>query len=436
MPFKGKPVRMQALTALAAAALLAAPGQASEGVQSISPSELRQLMSEALRANPEIQAAARDKEAAAQRIRPAGALDDPMLEAGLVNVPIESLRLNREDMTMKMLGIAQRFPYPGKRGLREQVAVKEAESAAFGYQETVHRVLRDVRTAYYDAALVDRSIEIVERNRQLVEQLLRIAEGRYSVGQGSQADLLRAQTQLAKMSEELLRMRRERHMIEAELARAAGRALPGTAIKVQMPGLAHVAMAFDQLRESALRDRPQLRGLRALIDKSERALDLARRDYYPDFDLRLQYGQREKAPDGMPRADVVTLTVAVSLPVWRAQKLDPKLGEALAMRDQVTSLLQAQQNEVVARLRQQVAIAEQTRESARLYETGILPQARLALESALSAFRVSRVDFPMLLDSQMTVLNYELSQAAAIVAHNKALAEIDLLTGRPLGLDQ
>jgi len=80
----------------------------------------------------------------------------------------------------------------------------------------------------------------------------------------------------------------------------------------------------------------------------------------------------------------------------------------------------------------QLALAEQTRESAKLYATGILPQARLALESALAAYRVNRVDFMTLLDSQMTVLNFELGQISAVVGFSKALAEIDQLVGKPV----
>ena len=393
---------------------------------------LQELISQAITNNPEIAAAAREKEAATHRVSPAGALDDPMVEAGLISVPIDSWRLNREDMTMKMLGISQRLPYPGKRSLREAVAGKDAESVALGYRETVNRIVREVKVAYYDLALADRSIEIVERNRQLVEQLLRIAEGRYSVGQGSQADLLKAQTQLSKMSEELLRMRRERRSMEADLARAVGRGAEGAPIKAEMPELGSTRIAFDELREAALRDRPLLLGLKTLIDKNQKALDLARKDYYPDFDVRLQYGQREKMLDGAPRSDLISVTLAINLPVWGKQKIEPRIAEAQAMREQSISMHQAQQNELVAKLRQQVAVAEQSRESAKLYETGILPQARLALESAQAAYRVNRVDFPMLLDSQMSVLNYEVNHAGAVVAFGKALAEIDQLTGKPV----
>ena len=391
---------------------------------------LQPLIAEALKNNPEIAAAAHERDAAGHRISPAGALDDPMIEAGFLNVPIDTLRFNREDMTMKMLGIAQKLPYPGKRGLRQDVAAKNAESVAFGYRETVSRVIRAVKVAYYDLALVDRSIELVQKNKLLVEQLLRIAEGRYTVGQGSQADVLKAQTQLAKMEEELVRMGRERRAMEADLAMALGRGAESAPLRATMPQVEAVTLKLEELQEDSLRQRPQLLGLKSLIDKNQKALELARKEYYPDFDVRLSYGQRDKMPDGTPRPDMVSFTVAINLPVWQKNKLDPMVAEAQAMREQSISMYQAQYNELLAKLRQQVAIAEQSRESARLFETGILPQARLALESALAAYRVSRVDFPMLLDSQMTVLSYEINHAGAVTGFNKALAEIDQLVGR------
>ena len=144
----------------------------------------------------------------------------------------------------------------------------------------------------------------------------------------------------------------------------------------------------------------------------------------------MSYGQRDNMPDGTRRSDMVSLTVAINLPVWRETKIDPRVAESLAMRDQAMNMYQAQRNEVAAKLRQQVAIVEQNLKSAQLYQTAILPQARLTVESALAAYRVNRADILMLLDSQMTVFNYETSLVTAMTNYNKALAEIDLLTGR------
>ena len=99
------------------------------------------------------------------------------------------------------------------------------------------------------------------------------------------------------------------------------------------------------------------------------------------------------------------------------------------MRDQALAMYEAQEHELSAKLQQQLAIVQQSRESARLYETTIIPQSELALDSTLSAYRVNRADLPMLLDSQMGLFNYQIDKAKAVVAYNKALAEIDLLTG-------
>lgn len=393
---------------------------------------LQELIAEAARNNPEIRAAGHERSAARHRVSPAGALEDPMLEAGVINVPLTSQNFRREDMTMKMLGLSQKIPFPGKRDLRQDVAVKDAESVAHAYQETVNRVLRDVKLAYFDLAYVAESARLVEKNRQVLEQFLKISESRYSVGQGTQAEVLKAQTQLSKMTDELIKLARERSVIEAELGRAVGRR-PGER-KPLTPApvrLRVMPLQLEDLEQAALGERPQLLGLKSLIDRSGKALDLARQDYYPDFDVKFSYGQRDKTLDGMRRDDMVSFTVGINLPVWREAKRDPRVAEAIAMRDQAMDLYQAQRNELSSKLRQQVANAEQSLKSAQLYETGVLPQARLAVESSLAAYRVNRVDFLTLLDSQMTVLNYEVSHAAALSNYNKALAEIDLLTGKP-----
>jgi len=105
------------LPLLAPAAEPSQPGEPRPAI--LATTSLGNLVAEALQNNPEIRAAQKEKEAAQQRIAPAGALDDPMLQAGVINLPSNSLSFNRDDMTMKMIGLSQRFPYPGKRDLRQ-----------------------------------------------------------------------------------------------------------------------------------------------------------------------------------------------------------------------------------------------------------------------------------------------------------------------------
>ncbi|HTJ54875.1 MAG TPA: TolC family protein [Nitrosospira sp.] len=394
--------------------------------------QLDMLVAEALENNPEIRAALREREAAAQRVSPAEALDDPVLEAGVINAPLASSPFNREDMTMKMIGLSQRLPFPGKRGLRGAIAARDAESISHGYQETVNRVIRDIKIAYFDLGLTLERIRLIEKNKLIVEDLLHLAVDHYQAGMGSQADALKAQTQVSRILDELLKLARERPVVEAELVRTLGRGANAAVPVPEPPQLQAEHLDLESLRDIALAQRPQLLALQSMVEGNKKALELARKNYYPDFDLRLAYGQRDNMLDGSRRPDMVTLTVAVNLPVWRENKLAPRVAEAAARRDQAQSMFEAQRNEVAASLRQQMAIAEQSLKSAHLYQTTILPQARLTVESALSAYRVNRVDFLTLLDSQMTVFNYEISLATATTSYNKALAEIDLLTGKSL----
>lgn len=407
----------------AAACLAAIPARAQGDAQ------LAALLTEAAERNPDVIAARREADAAASRVEPSAALDDPMLEAGLLNVPTGNWSLSREDMTMKMIGISQRLPYPGKRSLRRAAATREADAVAINAREILNRVQRDVKVAYYELWLADESIRIAEANLALLRQLLSIAQARYGVGQSTQADVFKAQTQLSRMEEERLRLGRERPAFEAELARTIGR--PEALVTSQAPGILMPVLRLESLKAAARASRPQLAAQQRLLERSAAQVDLARKDYYPDFDVRLQYGQRDNYL-GVRRDDLVSITVAINLPIWGEKKRDPKVSEAEAARSQAGAMLQARLNEVDAMLRQQVSAAEQGLRSLRLYDGSLVPQARLASDASLSAYRVGRVDFFALLDSRMTAYNAEVGRAAALVAYNKALAEIEFLTGTAL----
>jgi outer membrane protein TolC len=387
------------------------------------------LIAEALQNNPDVRAARKEHEAALQRISPAGALDDPMIEMGILNLPLSSFSFSREDMTMKMLGVSQRVPYPGKRALKRDVAQLDSESVAHAYAETVNRVIRNTRVAYYDFAVVTASMRLIDQNRAIVRQLIKVADTRYSVGQANQVDVLRAQTQLSKMSEELLKLEREYNLSAAELGHALGRSTSAGAIQPVLE-LREEDLDFTKLRDEALERRPQLLALKKITERSERAVELARSDRYPDFDVRFSYGQRDSMPDGTRRSDLVSLTVAMNLPVWRQTKTQPKIAEAVALQDRAASMLEAQFHEMYRMLHQQIAMAGQSLKAVRLYRNELIPQSRLTVEAAMAAYQVGRSDFALLLDNQMSVLNLQLAEVTAIASYNKALAEIDFIAGR------
>ncbi|HEY2339830.1 MAG TPA: TolC family protein, partial [Steroidobacteraceae bacterium] len=378
-------------------------------------------------------AARQEAEAAQQRVRPAGALEDPMLEAGFVNVPLP-LSLRRDDMTMKMLGLSQKLPFPGKRDLRRAAATADAASVAQAVNETTNRVVRDVRVAYEELCMVTTSERLVRQTRETLRELVSIAQARYALGQAAQSDVLQAQTQVVRMQQDLLRLTQEKTTRQSELKRLLGRHAPDAPVTPRVAILLKLRADPATLSKQAQDQRPQLRALDALVEKNDRALELARREYYPDFEVRLGYGQREATLEGVPRDDMVTLTVTVNLPIWRKDRLGPRVAEARAMRAEAASLADAQRLETQAMLEQQLAAERQLRESAVLYNSTLLPQTRAAVESALAAYRVGRVDFLTLLEAQMREYETVMGETEVIANHNKAIHEIDFLTGYAPGV--
>jgi outer membrane protein TolC len=294
--------------------------------------------------------------------------------------------------------------------------------------------MKDVRVAHEDLRLVLTSQRLVSATLETVTQLVSIADARYAVGQATQSDALQAQTQVVRMQQELLRLGQEETMRRSELQKLLGRhdeeaqpIVPTRATLLDLPA------APEALQRAAQQERPQLKSLAALIEKSDREVELARREYYPDFEVRFNYGQRDRAPDGTPRDDMVTLTVAVNLPIWRKSRLEPRVAEANAMRRQAASLAEDQRLETRASLQKQLALEQQQRASASLYRGTLMPQTDAAFDSALAAYRVGKVDFLTLLEARMRVYETALGEAEAIAGHNKAIAEIDFLTGHSPG---
>jgi outer membrane protein TolC len=396
----------------------------SEGL----PTAVTLLLSEALAHNPEIAAARAESEAANQRIKPAAALDDPMLETGIVNAPLP-LNFHQDDMTMAMLGLSQKLPFPGKRDLRRAVASAGAASVAHAVDETINRVARDIRVAYEELSLAETSERIAGQTRETLRQLTAVAQGRYTVGLSAQTDVLQAQTQVVRLQEQLLRIGQDKVTRRTELQRLLGRHADAAPVHASPATLLALRSDPEVLTRQAQEQRPQLQALDALVDKSDRQVELARREYYPDFNVRFGYGYRAPTPDGMPRDPMVTLTVEMNLPIWRKSRLDPMVAEAHAMREQAARMADTQRLETQTMLEQQLAAERQLRESAALYQSTLLPQAHAAVESALAAYRVGRVDFLTLLEAQMREYETNMGGAETLANHNKAVAEIDFLTG-------
>ena len=393
------------------------------------PLKLNDLIEEALDKNPDILAAKSKWEVFKERPPQAGSLDDPMVGLGIVNLPTDTFSFRQEDMTMKEISVTQRLPYPGKRGLRSEVAQKEAEAALSDYEEVKVKVSRDVKMAYYELFFVNKAIEVTEKNREILKLLNQIAETKYSVGEGIHTDVFKAQVELSKMIDELIMLNQNRRTLKSKLNTLLLR--PPFAPLGDPGEVAYEKFSGDpeELVKAASERRPSLQSVKRMVERNKASLKLAERDYYPDFDIKLAYGQRDAGPAG-GRPDMVSAMVGFNLPLWHKSKQGRKVAESQKDIQATNDQLTAMTNEIRFMMSEKLIDIERAEKQIELLKTGIIPQATLSLDSAIASYRVNKVDFITLLDTEMTLFKYETQYYRLLTDYRKSIAEIEAAVGK------
>jgi outer membrane protein TolC len=186
----------------------------------------------------------------------------------------------------------------------------------------------------------------------------------------------------------------------------------------------------------ALEMNPTLKGMKKMIEAKEKALALAKREYYPDFNFKFAYGQRDNTRDSegtlMKRRDMLTGMVEMNIPIFFWSKQDRKVAETKAEILGAEAQYRAMKNEILYMVADMTSMIQRVERQIDLYKTGIIPQASLQISSAMSAYRVNKADFMTLLDSQMTLYKYELEYHQALTEFEKSAASIGAAIGKQL----
>ena len=387
--------------------------------------QVDRLVQEAIEANPKILAAREKHSALKEKISQAGALDDPMLSFGVVNLP-NNFEFDEEDMTAKEIAISQKFPFPGKRGLNEDAAAREADAGAAEADDVANQVARDVKTAFYDLSHAYRAMEVTRRNKSILEELVRITQTRYALGQGIQEDVIRNQVEISKMVDDLIMLDQQKRALAAKLNYLLNRPRNSPVGPPEDIRFRPVAISIEDLQQQALESNPMLRALKHEIAARSKNIELARRDYFPDVNLKFAYGQRED------RLDMYSGMIEINLPIFVKSKQERRVAEGYADVRSAQARYAGAQNEIFFMIADMGSMAQRLERKVELYRTGIIPQARLQIDTAMSAYMVNKADFMTLLDSHMRLYRYELDYHDALTAYEKSLAALEATVGTTL----
>ncbi|HET7583495.1 MAG TPA: TolC family protein [Gemmatimonadaceae bacterium] len=408
---------------------------------------LDSLIAQALRASPAVHAADARVKAARMRIGPAGARPDPMLVAGVQNFPVSQPGFT-DFMTMKMAGISQTFPFPGKLSLQTRAATDEVTAARAALDAARLEVTAKVKAAYYELAFTDRALDIVRRNQAVLTNLISVSQARYTTGTGTQADVLRARTETANLDDAASAFAEQRRAALARLnavldrpsdtpveapavpARIVRAAVADSAVHVHFASDALGARAadspllpLDSLQALAAANSPMIHEHVARIAAARARVELARKASLPDIAVSLSYGQRQGF------TDMVSATVSIPIPVQKGRKQDAEVAEAVAELTALEAQHREMVNSVNAEVAKQVSDLERARTALALSKRAILPQAQATLASSTASYQVGRLDFAAVMDAQASVFNTETAYYRSLTDFATSLAELERTVG-------
>ncbi|HET9712053.1 MAG TPA: TolC family protein [Pyrinomonadaceae bacterium] len=384
---------------------------------------LQQLIEQALENNPEIKSMQRRFDRVRARIPQAKALDEPMLSVGYMG-NLTPFTLQTDDPSSgRTISISQDLPFPGKRSLRGKVASSEADAEWWAFEQTRRNVVAEVKDAYFDLYYLTKAIGVVTKTKILLEQFTKIAEVRYSVGKGIQQDVLKAQVEFSKLLEQQTVLEQRKQVAEARLNSLLYREPEsplGTPEELKPRDFPY---SLAQLSEMAVANYPDLKAQRRKIEGAQYAIQLAKKEFYPDFSVGFTYVNRPAMPE------MYGLTVGIKIPVFYAQKQRPALTEATASFEAEKRTLENTTTVLMFKIRDKYLAQTTAKRLMSLYRTTVVPQSSLSLESAIAGYEVGKVDFLTLLDNLVTLLNYELSYYEQLSNEEKAVAALEPLVG-------
>jgi len=391
------------------------------------PMSLDDVEQVALARSPEIAVAVRLVAVAEAHVPVAGSLDDPMAMYRGWGIPLRQ-PWNFND-AQNMFSISQTFSGTGKRSLRTSVAQSDVDVAKAQLDQVRLDVRVRVHKAFDDLLLAQNEMEIHHQHVEIARQAIEAARIQYTVGKGPQQDMLKAQVALTSLAEHMIRFDHDAALAQARLNTLLGRD-PNT--RVRVTGEFAVVDALPEVRTldtMALQSRPDLMAAEQAATRSHTEQTLAKKAYLPDFTVS---GGYMLMPAGSPTRNDYMVEGSINLPWLNRRKHDAEIAEATARTTEQDAELSALRNVAFGQIQDALIEAQAAQKLAHVYHDQLRPQAEATLESSVIAYENDKTSFLDLLDSQMTVINVDLTWLAAVADFDSRLADLELATGAPL----
>jgi outer membrane protein TolC len=312
----------------------------------------------------------------------AGQLPDPMLRAGIDNVPIsgpDRFSLGNDFMTMRRVGVMQELTRGEKRRLRAERFELDAEKSLAEKSGTIATIQRDSALAWLDRYYAEAMARLIGEQSAEARLENEAADSAYRAGRGNQAELFAARSALSAFEDRASEYGRRVRSAKVALARWIGE-------EAQSPLAGKPAIDSIRLHghdlASELAAHPTIAALAKQQEIAATEAKLARANKKADWSVELMYSNR-----GSAFSDMVSIGVSVPLQWDQPNRQDRELASKLAMAEQARALREDALRAHVAEVQAMIFEWDNDRERGRRYEAELIPLARQRTEAAVAAYR-------------------------------------------------
>lgn len=330
------------------------------------------------------------------------------------------------------VGIAQAFPWFGKLALRGKVAQEAANAERQRYESAKLKLFYEVKDAYAEYYYLAQAVRVFQENVALVKHLEEVSRSRFKVAAASHPDVIKAQVELGKLEDHLKSLEELKYPLQARLNASLNRPADAEIPWPQQLPPEELAMSDKVILEQLIESNPDLKTIDFEILKNRQRIDLARKDYYPDITLGLNYidtdnSSMSPSPQDNGKDPVIAM-VSINLPLWRG-KYDASVRQARAQYNAARRTKEEKVNDLTSTLKMVLYKFHDAERKIDLYQNALIPKAQQSLKVTESDYQVGKAAFLDLIDSQRILLEFELSFQRALTDHAQNLAQIEMLIG-------
>jgi outer membrane protein TolC len=380
-----------------------------------------EVVNTVLRENATIKASRANWEAMKKRVPQARAWEDPM--AGVDVERAGTTRFNTFSDAEWM--VAQQIPVSGKNLSRGRAATAEAARSFEELRRVELDAISRARAAYFRLATAYAQLAITRENQDLLGQFVEISRVKYEAGLQSQSDVLLAQTDLARLLQNVADLEREvsdqRTALNVLMNRPAFSEL-GQPVPLSVTPL---RISAETARALALAQRPEIGRAQHTITAEESRLQLAKRQWIPDPQFRVE-ARQFNGRSGIQEYDT---GVFFSVPWVNFRKYSAGVSEAQNNVEMAKRQFEAAQIEALGLVQDQLKKIETAARNYELFNGKIVPLARQAIASTRTGYESDKTGFLELITARRTLQEAQSSALNQLVAHEVAIAELQGIIG-------